>query len=124
MKRLYFLIPVLMIVFASCYKRDYYPDYHNDTDWMRTHDHGVVAYVDYPTGNYIVDMHNGFAVVEYYGGATAERYDEVYAYFDNFGLQTVFNYSIGRYTQARVVDSWLTWSDAMYLLDQLSYGGY
>ena len=53
-----------MIIFASCYKRDYYPDYHNDTDWMRTHDHGVVAYVDYPTGNYIVDMHNGFAVVD------------------------------------------------------------
>lgn len=125
MKRLYFLIPVLLILFSSCYKRDYYrDDYRTDADWMRMHDHGTVAYVDYSNGNYIVDMPSGFAVVEYYGGVSPQQYDDVYAYFTSRGVQTVFNYSIGHYGQGRVVDSWLSWSDAMYLIDQLNYGGY
>lgn len=110
-----------IVVLTACSKRDYYPDQPDEYDWMRTHEKGVVAYVDDYTGNYIVDTHNGFAVIEYWSGITPHEYDEEYAHFSNRGVQTIYNWQGNYYSKGRVVDSWLTWSDALYVLDEISY---
>ena len=110
-----------VVVLTACSKRDYYPDDRNEYDWMRTHERGVVAYVDGYTGNYIVDTYNGYAVIEYWGGITPREYDEEYAHFSNRGVQTIYNRQGNYYSKARVVESWLTWSDALYVLDEISY---
>ena len=120
MKKLYLLLIVTGVVLASCSKSDYYdrgpdPDY-----WMRTHEKGTVAYVDYFTGNYIVDTYNGYAVIELWGSMPPREYDREYGNFSNRGVQTIYNRDGGYFTEGRVIDSWLTWSQAMYLLDDIS----
>lgn len=120
MKYLY-LILIATVTLTACSKRDYYPDRPDEYDWMRTHERGVVAYVDNYTGNYIVDTYNGFAVIESWGGIIPRTYDEEYAYFSNRGLQTIYNRQGNYFGKGRIVDSWLTWSDALYVLDELSY---
>ncbi len=120
MKRFY-LIPLCFVLFlAACSKRDYVPREVDPYDWMRTHDEAVVAYVDFYTGNYIVETYNGFSVVESWDGIAPREYDYEYAYFDNRGLQTIYNHAGNYFTKGRVIESWLTWSDALYVLDQIS----
>jgi hypothetical protein len=120
MKYLYLTL-VSAVLLTACSKRDYYRDEPDAYDWMRTRERGVVAYVDGYTGNYIVDTYNGFAVIEYWGGITPREYDEEYAYFSNRSVQTIYNRQGNYFSKGRVVDSWLTWSDALYVLDEISY---
>lgn len=122
MKRLLLLSFLSVILLSACTKRDYISQPVDPREWMRTHDRGVVAYVDYYTGNYVVDTHSGFSVIESFSGYTPREYDEEYAYFSNRGLQTIYNWNGDYFTNNRIVDSWLSWSEAMYVLDQISYG--
>lgn len=118
MKQLYtFLVPALLL-FTACTKETFNPD---PELWMQTHERGVIAYVDYFTGNYIVDTYNGYAVVESSGGIVPREYDIVYANFSFRGGTTIYNRSGNYFAQGWVVDSWLTWSQALYLLDNMSY---
>jgi hypothetical protein len=122
MKRILLLSFLSVILLSACTKRDYVDRPVDPAQWMRTHDKGIVAYVDYYTGNYVIDTYGGFSVIESFSGYTPREYDEEYAYFGNRGLQTIYNWNGNYFTNNRVVDSWLTWSDAMYVLDQISYG--
>ncbi len=122
MKRLLLLSFLAVMLLSACTKRDYISSPIDPYEWMRTHEKGVVAYVDYYTGNYIVDTYNGYAVIESFGGYVPREYDQEYAYFSNRGMQTIYNWSGDYFTSKRVVDSWLTWWDAMYVLDRISYG--
>lgn len=124
MKKFYILIPVLALFIASCTKRDYVPSDISEQEWMRTHDYGAVAYVDFSTGNYIVETHNGFSVIESYSGTSPMEYDDLYAYFSSYGMQNIYNRTGRYFTKGRIVESWLSWSDALYILDELRFGGY
>jgi hypothetical protein len=120
MKKLYLMLILSAVVLAGCSKRVYIEDDIDPDYWMRTHQKGTVAYVDYFTGNYIVDTHNGYSVIESVSGVTPREYDREYANFSNRGIQTIYNRDAGYFTEGRVIDSWLSWSDAMYLLDEIS----
>jgi hypothetical protein len=120
MKKLYLLLILSGVILAGCSKRAYHDDDIDPDYWMRTHEKATVAYVDYFTGNYIVDTYNGYSVIESYSGVTPREYDREYANFSNRGIQTIYNRDGGYFTEGRVVDSWLSWSDAMYLLDEIS----
>ena len=124
MKKLYFLIPLFALVFVACTKKDYVPGPVNVNEWMRTHDHGVVAYVDYASGYYVVETYNGYSVIESWDGSTPIEYDHTYAYFNNRGVQTIYNRSGDYFTEGRVIESWLTWNEAMYIIEDLTYGNY
>jgi len=125
MKKLYILLPLVVLLFTACSKRDYYNEPEvNIADWMRSHDHGVVAYVDYATGNYIIETHSGYSVIENWGGVSPREFDDAYAYFSNRGVQTIYNYTGNYFTKGMVVESWLSWSDALYIIDDLRYQGY
>ncbi len=82
----------------------------------------IVAYVDYNTGNYVVDTHGGFSVIESFGGYTPRNTMKNMPISVTSGLQTIYNLNNDYFTSNRVVDAWLSWSDAMYVLDQISYG--
>ncbi|MBO9573827.1 MAG: hypothetical protein J7497_16695, partial [Chitinophagaceae bacterium] len=118
---LYLLGFLSVILFTACSKSDYITPPNNEYDWMRTHDKGTVAYVDYVTGNHIVETYGGFSVIESWGSYIPREYDEVYAYFSSRGIQTIYNWTGNYYTKGRVVESWLSWSDALYVLDRISY---
>jgi hypothetical protein len=119
MKRLYILALLSVVVLTACSKRSYYEM--DEYEWMRTHERGTVAYVDSYTGNYIVETYNGFSVIESWDGITPRTYDDEYANFSSRGVQTIYNYSGNYFSKGRVVESWLTWSDALYILDDINY---
>lgn len=121
MKKLYIFTSLIIILFTACTKRDYVPVELDPYQWMRTHDEGIVSYVDYYTGNYIIETYEGYSVIESWGDYTPREYDREYAYFGNRGVQTIYNRSGNYFTQGRVVESWLSLSDAFYVLDQLGY---
>lgn len=121
MKRLYLLIPILALLFVSCTKRDYISRDVDVREWMNTRDHGVVAYVDYSTGNYIVETIHGYSVVELWDEVSPVEYDHEYAYFNSRGVQTIYNRSGNYFTEGRIVESWLTWDEAMFILEDLRY---
>lgn len=110
---------VFIVLFTSCSK-DYQYGPSNEEQWMRNHEKGSVAYVDNYSGNYIVETYNGYSVVQSLGGVIPRTYDTEYAWFSNTGSQTVYNYEGNYYTKERVVESWLTWSDALAVLDNIS----
>ena len=124
MKNLLLILTTSMLLFTSCSKRDYVTENLDGYEFMRYRDKGIVAYVDYFTGNYIVDTYQGFSVIESWSGVTPRAYDDLYGYFSHRGLQTIYSRPGDYFTQGRVVDSWLSWGDAMYVLEELSYGGY
>src|SRR4051812_44975492 len=99
MKKIYLLIPVFAILLTACTKTDYISPRSDADEWMRTHDHGLVAYVDYPSGNYIVETSYGYSVVELYSGNGPIENDHEYAYFDSRGTQTIYNRSGNFFTQ-------------------------
>ena len=120
MKKIYLLLILSGLILSGCSKRVHYEDDIDPDYWMRTHEKGIVAYVDYFSGNYIVDTNNGYAVIEAWSNVTPREYDREYGNFSNRGVQTIYNRDGGYFTEGRVIDSWLTWSEAMYLLDDIS----
>jgi hypothetical protein len=125
MKKIYILTAFIAVLFTACTKRDYIPPTQmNPVDWMRSHDEGIVTYVDHTTGNYIIETYEGYTVVESWDGYSPREYEREYAYFSSRGLQTIYNRSGDYFKQGRIVESWLSLSDAFDVLDQLSYNGY
>jgi hypothetical protein len=108
------------LLMVGCTKSDLPEQQMDPEQWMQTHQRAQVAYTDYFTGNYIVQSSQGFAVVEGWGGYTPREFDELYAHFQFTGMQTIYNRSGNYFTSGRVVANWLTWSEAWYLLNQLS----
>ncbi|MBL7700473.1 MAG: hypothetical protein JNK79_20070 [Chitinophagaceae bacterium] len=123
MNKIYIFTVLIIVLFTSCTKRDYVPVEVDPYQWMRTHDEGIVSYVDYYTGNYIIETYEGYTVVESWGSYTPREYDREYAYFNSRGVQTIYNRSGDYFTKGRIVESWLSLSDAFYVLDQLAAYG-
>ena len=122
MKKLYIFAAFLVVLFTACTKRDYIPSSQaNPVDWMRNHDEGVVTYVDYATGNYIIETDEADTVIESWDGYSPREYDREYAYFSSRGVQTIYNRSGDYFKQGRIVESWLSLSEAFDVLDALSY---
>lgn len=119
MKRLYIFAALSVILLSACSKKDYYEV--DEYEWMRTHEEGTVAYVDTYTGNYIVETFDGFSVIESRDGSIPQKFDRAYAHFSSRGLQTIYNYHGNYFSTARIVETWLSWSDALYVLDRISY---
>jgi hypothetical protein len=108
-------------IFHGLYKRDYVPVQVNPADWMRSHDEGIVTYVDYYSGNYIIETYEGYTVIETSGDYIPRETDLEYAYFSSRGVQTIYNRNGNYFTHGRIVESWLNLSEAFDVLDQLNY---
>ena len=121
MKKIILFLIVSSIFLVSCTKQVVRPVDVDVNQWMQTHERGIVVYTDGFTGNYIVETSGGYSVIESWSGATPYDFDNLYAYFSNRGVKDIYNRSGNYFMQGRVVDSWLSWSQALYLIDQVSY---
>lgn len=124
MKKLYIFAALIALVFTACTKSDYIPVQNDPVSWMRSHDEGVVAYVDDYSGNYIVETYEGYSVIESRGNYIPREYDHEYAYFGSRGMQTIYNRSGDYFKSGTVIDSWLSLQQALDVLDALNYNGY
>jgi hypothetical protein len=125
MKTIFTLTPVILLtalLFTACTKQDYVSGPSNEEQWMRSHEKGSVAYVDNYTGNYIVETYEGYSVIQSLGGIVPREYDNEYAWFNTNGSQSVYNYDGNYYTKENVIGSWLSWADALNLLNNISHG--
>jgi hypothetical protein len=121
MKKILFFTFLASTLFMGCSKQVQRPVNINPEKWMQTHEEGRVAFTDYFNGNYIVETNRGYTVIEAYGGYTPGDFDFVYGNFSYRGVQDIYNYNGNYFTTGRVVDYWLSYSQARYLLDELSY---
>lgn len=106
--------------FTACTKGDLVPVNLDPDQFMRTHQSAEVVLSDYFSGNYIVQTRQGFAVVEGWGGIVPRDFDLLFGHFQFTGLQDIYNYRGNYFIRGRIVDTWLTWGEALYLLDQIS----
>src|SRR6218665_904604 len=121
MRQLYFLLLASSFLFlGSCTKSVLIPDEMDAQVWMNTHEKAVVVYVDYYSGNYIVETYRGYSVIESWGGSTPRENDREYAYFNVRGSQTSYNRTGNYYTSINVVENALNWQDALYVLHQIN----
>lgn len=121
MRQLYLLLfAASTLLLGSCTKEIILPGEPDVYEWMRNHEKATVVYVDYYSGNYIVETYRGYSVIEDWGGSTPREYDIEFAHFSSRGVQTTYNRTGNYFTQIRVVDYWLSWDDALYVLDQIS----
>lgn len=121
MKKIAAFVFVLSSLLAvGCTKSDLPPENYDPEQWMQTHQRGEVAYVDYFSGNYIVQTSQGFAVIENWSGYTPREFNVLYAHFQFSGMQTIYNRSGNYFTSGRIVANWLTWGEAWNILDQIS----
>lgn len=121
MKRIGLLtLSLFSLLVIGCTKTDLPPQHLDPDEWMQTHQRGEIAYTDFFSGNYIVQTRQGFSVIENWGGVVPRDFDVVYGHFQFTGLQTIYNRSGNYFTQGKIVGTWLTWFEAMELLEFIS----
>ena len=117
------IIPLLLLsalFLASCSKYVDRPAGLDVNYFMQTHERGQIVYLDAYSGYFIVETNKGYAVARELGG-TPYNYDVLYSSFSNFGVMDAYNRTGNYMTQINVKDNWMSYSEALYLLDQLSH---
>ena len=115
------LLIVAALLFAGCTKRGYGG---NEEDYWLSRESGVVVYSDDYCPYYVVETRNGYTVIESIG--TYAPYEDAVVYGDlsRKGLMDLYNRSRGTIIRGDVVDYWLTYDEAQYMIDNLCYTGY
>jgi hypothetical protein len=125
MKKIFTISSVLLVaalIFAGCTKRG--GGYHNEEDYWLSKESGVVVYSDDYCPYYVIETRNGYTVVEAVG--TYAPYEDAVIYGDlsRAGLMDLYNRSRGNIIRGDVVDYWLSYDEAQYMIDNLCYTGY
>ena len=115
---------ILVSFLSGCSKTDVPAETSDPDEWMQTHPAARVDYVDYFTGNYIVNTSQGYAVVENWGGSTPSEGNTLYAYFQLTGMQTIYNRNGNFFARGRVVANWLSWFEAYDILQNMAQRGF
>lgn len=118
MKKLFTLstsIILAIILLSSCRKADIVVT-NNESYWL-SKEEGEVVYSD-PTCNYwVVETYIGYNVIYTNSGSKPYEGDFVYGNFSSRGTRDMYNYS-GRFVfTGTVTDYWLTYSQALDVLD-------
>jgi hypothetical protein len=99
-------------------------DYGYDEDYFLSKERGVVVFSDSYCPYYVVETSYGYTVIESISGYTPYEGAIIYGDLSGIGLRDVYNYSSRTVVRADVVDYWLSYYDAQYLIDDLCYAGY
>jgi len=107
-----FLLAVVLL--SSCVKERVVAN--NENYWL-SQEEGEVVYSD-PSCNYwVVETYNGYSVVNTYSGSKPYEGDFIYGNLSSRGTGDMYNYS-GRFVfTGTVTDYWLTYSQALDVLD-------
>lgn len=89
----------------------------NDENYWLTKEEGEIVYSDPYCSYYLVETYNGYNVVHNYSGSQPYQGDIVYGNFSNLGTRDMYNYS-GRFVfTGTVTDYWLSYNEALDVLD-------
>lgn len=123
MKKIFTLSSILIlsvVVLVGCTRRSSY--YYDDgTDYWLRKEYGVVAFSDLYCPFVVVETYNGYTIINTNGYRPYEG-DEVYGDLSRTGYRDLYNYTENRVFRGDVVDYWLTYGEAQYLIDNLCYG--
>lgn len=113
------LLVLLAVAIAGCSRRGYHDDY-DETDYWMNKESGVVVYSDNYCPYIVIETYNGYTVVRNIGYQPFEG-DEIYGDLSRRGVMDLYNYTDNSITRAEVVEYWLTYSEAQYVVDNLCY---
>jgi hypothetical protein len=117
------IVSILAVVLlAACSKRG--GNYYRDEDYWLSRESGVVVYSDAYCPYYVVETRLGYTVIESLNGYTPYEGNVVYGDLSRTGLADFYDRSSGNIIRGDVVDYWLNYYDAQYLVDNLCYNGY
>lgn len=115
-----FLLVTASLLVVGCSKADLPAQQIDPEQFMQTNQQAQVSYTDFFAGNYIIQTNNGYAVIEGWGGRIPRDFDIIYGNFRFSGVTTIYNRPGNYFTRGRVIANWLTWSEAWYILTQMS----
>jgi hypothetical protein len=110
------------VILAGCTRNN--RDYGYDEDYWLTKERGVVVFSDSYCPYYVVETPYGYTVIESISGYTPYEGAIIYGDLSGIGIRDLYNYSSGRIIRSDVVDYWLSYYDAQYMIDELCYYGY
>lgn len=123
MKKIFTISSVLflsVLFLASCTKRG---NYGYDEDYWLSKERGVVVYADSYCPYYVVETNYGYTIIEALSGYAPYEGDVVYGDLSRMGLNDLYNRSTRTVIRGDVVDYWLTYSEAQFMIDDLCYYG-
>ena len=107
---------LLAVVFLSSCVKDRVVVQNDENYWL-TKEQGEVVYVDASCNYWVVETYNGYNVVYSNPGSQPYEGEIVYGNFSSVGTRDMYNYT-GRFVfTASVTDYWLTYNQALDVLD-------
>lgn len=118
-----FSVILAAVLLAGCSKRGggYYG---NDEDYWLSQENGMVVYSDTYCPYYVVETYYGYTIIESVNGYLPYENDMIYGNLSRTGYSDLYNRSDRRVVRGRIVDYWLTYAEAQYMIDDLCYYGY
>lgn len=123
MKRLFTQISIVVlsaVLLASCTKQEVHYHDGNNNNWMNK-EYGVIVYSDGYCPYYVVETYNGYTIIRSSSGYMPYEGDEVYGDLSRYGYRDFYNYTDNSFIRGEVVEYWLSYSEAQYMIDELCY---
>jgi hypothetical protein len=113
------LLALTVVLLVSCTKNEvHYND--NDNHWLDK-EYGVVVYSDGYCPFYVLETYNGYTIVRSTGGYMPYEGDEIYGDISRYGYRDLYNYTENSIIRGEVVEYWLSYSEAQYMIDEMCY---
>ncbi|MEO5563977.1 MAG: hypothetical protein ABIR18_11095 [Chitinophagaceae bacterium] len=125
MKKIVTISSVLILtiaLLAGCSRRG--SNYNDGEDYWLSKESGIVVYSDDYCPYYVIETRSGYTVVESLNGYAPYEDHVIYGDLSRAGTMDLYDRSRGTIIRGDVVDYWLTYSEAQYMIDNLCYTGY
>lgn len=124
MKKIFTISSLLFlsaIFLTACTKRG--GGYGYDDDYWLSRERGVVVYADSYCPYYVVETNYGYTIIEAMSGYAPYEGDVVYGDLSRVGVDDFYNRTTRSLIRGDVVDYWLTYAEAQFMIDDLCYYG-
>lgn len=122
MKKIFTISAVLILsvlFLAGCTRRGYNND--SELDYWLSKENGVVVYSDDYCPYYVVETYSGYTIIRASTGFTPYEGDEIYGNLSMRGYRDLYNYTANSIIRGEIIDYWLSYAEAQYMIDNLCY---
>jgi len=105
---------LVALLFTSCVKDRVV--YDNSSYWL-SQERGDVVYSSNSCGAYVVETNYGYTIVQNLDGLRTYEGDVLYGNFGGYGTRDFYNYTADVVTRGNVVESDLTYNEALHAMD-------